>query len=189
MIFSVGIKVDFMEFIKTKIYGCFIIEKKYFKDERGYFTRAFCRDTFQEYGLNANFVQSNISQNEKKYTLRGLHSQIAPNSEDKLVMCSRGHILDVCVDVNPESPTYKLYVAAELSEKNGRCLYIPKGCAHGYLTLSDNSQVIYYSTCNYAPESEKCYKFDDPAFNIDWGINYDLMIISEKDKNHKLIGE
>lgn len=178
-----------MEFLKTEIEGCFIIERNFFKDERGYFSRSFCRKTFAEHGINADFVQSNISQNKEKYTLRGLHSQDAPYAEDKLVMCTRGKIIDVCVDVRTDSPTYRKYVAAELNEDNGRCLYIPKGCAHGYLTLEDDSQVLYYVTHEYVPESEHCYRFDDPAFNIDWGVEKEKLIVSAKDMSHKLLGE
>ena len=151
--------------------------------------RAFSHDTLTQYGINADFVQSNISYNEKKWTLRGLHSQVFPDSEDKLVVCARGRIIDVCVDVNPDSLTYKSYVSAELSEDNKKSLYIPKGCAHGYLTLEDDSQIIYYTTHNYVPESEKGYRFDDPQFGIDWGISdFSRLIISEKDRNHKLLG-
>lgn len=178
-----------MEIIKTKINGCCIIERTFYKDERGYFSRAMCSRTLNEYGLRSDFKQSNLSQNHKKYTLRGLHSQIAPNAEDKLVICTRGRILDVCVDVDENSPTYKQYVAVELTEENGRCLYVPAGCAHGYLTLEDDSQVLYFVTAEYAPESERCFRYNDPAFAIDWGVSDDEIIISEKDKNHKLIGE
>lgn len=176
-----------MKITESKIKGCFVIERDFFKDERGYFSRAFCKKTLSEYGINADFVQSNISQNEKKYTLRGLHSQQEPHSEDKLVMCTRGRVLDVCVDVRQNSPTYKQYVSVELTEDNGKCLYIPKGCAHGYLSLEDNSQIIYYVTCEYTPQSEKCYRFDDPSFGIEWGIDKRLMIVSEKDSNHSFI--
>lgn len=178
-----------MNIIGTKIKGCFTIERDFYKDERGYFSRAICKRTLEQYGINANFVQSNISQNEKKYTLRGLHSQQEPYGEDKLVMCTRGRILDVCVDVRKDSPTYLSYHAELLSEDNGKCLYVPTGCAHGYLSLEDNSQTLYYVTCEYTPESEKCYRYDDPAFNIDWGVEYSKLIVSEKDRNHSLIGE
>ena len=177
-----------MKITETDIKGCYIIERDFFKDERGYFSRAICRKTLESAGINGEFVQSNLSQNCDNYTLRGLHSQQAPFAEDKLVMCTRGAIKDVCVDVRPDSPTFKKYVSADLSEENGKCLYVPKGCAHGYLTLEDNSQVLYYVTCEYVPNSEKCYRFDDPAFGIDWGVQPDKLIISEKDRNHKLIG-
>ncbi len=176
-----------MEIKKTIIDGCYIIERNFFNDERGYFSRAMCSRTLRKYGMNANFVQSNLSQNHKKYTLRGLHSQTAPYAEDKLVMCTRGRLLDVCVDVVPTSPTYKKYVSAELSEKNGNCLYIPAGCAHGFLTLEDDTQVLYFMTSEYAPDGEMCYRYDDPAFAINWGISEDMLIISPKDKSYKFI--
>lgn len=177
-----------MKINKTGIEGCYIIERDFFTDERGYFSRTFCRKTLEKEGINADFVQSSLSQNHKKYTVRGLHSQQPPYAEDKLVMCTRGRIKDVCVDVRPDSPTYKKYAAAELSENSGICLYIPKGCAHGYITLEEDSQVLYFMTQEYMPEYEKCYRFDDPAFAIDWGVKREEMVISEKDKSHKLIG-
>ena len=178
-----------MKINETKIKGCFVIERDFYRDERGYFSRAFCKKTLEKYGINADFVQSNISNNEKKYTLRGLHSQEAPYGEDKLVMCTRGKIIDVCVDVRKDSETYLMYHAEELSEANGKCLYIPAGCAHGYLSLEDDTQTLYYVTCEYTPESERCYRFDDPAFNIDWTVEHTRMVISDKDRNHCLIGE
>ena len=178
-----------MKIKETFIKGCFVIERPFFRDERGYFSRAFCRKTFEEYGINADFVQSNISENLKKYTLRGLHSQLAPYAENKLVMCTRGRLIDVCVDVRPDSDTYKKYVAEELTEASGKALYVPEGCAHGYLSLENDTQALYFVTCAYEPGSEKCYRFDDPAFSIDWKIPTENMIISEKDKNHKFIEE
>ncbi len=177
-----------MNITKTKIEGCYIIERDFFSDERGYFSRAFCKKNLEENGMNAEFIQSNISANNSIYTLRGLHSQAAPYAEDKLVMCTRGKVMDVCVDVRPDSETYKQYVAAELSEENGKCLYIPKGCAHGYLTLEADSQVLYYVTHEYTPNSEQCYSYDDPAFAIDWGVDKQKLVISDKDRNHKWIG-
>ncbi len=176
-----------MKINETPIKGCFVIERDFFRDERGFFSRAFCRKTLEKHGINADFVQSNISGNNKKYTLRGLHSQQAPHGEDKLVMCVKGRLMDVCVDVRPDSPTYKRYYAEELSEENGKCLYVPKGCAHGYITLEDDTTALYYVTHEYVSESEKCYRFDDPAFDIDWGVSKDEMIISEKDRKHPLL--
>ena len=178
-----------MEIKNTIIKGCCIIERDFFKDERGYFSRAMCSRTLKDHDLKADFVQSNLSQNHQKYTLRGLHSQIYPHAEDKLVMCTRGKIMDVCVDVDEGSPTYRKYVAVELTEDNGRCLYVPSGCAHGYLTLEDDTQVLYYVTAEYAPDSERCYRYNDPAFSIDWGVSEEKLIISDKDRSHKLIGE
>ena len=178
-----------MEVIKTKIEGCYIIKRPFFRDDRGYFSRGFDKKILEENGMYSQFVQSNISQNEKRYTLRGLHSQKAPYEEDKLITCTRGKVWDVCVDVRPDSVTYKEYVALELTEENGMALYIPKGCAHGYVTLEDNSQVVYYATQEYKPNSEDCYRFDDPAFEIDWKCDVKFAIISEKDRGHKFIGD
>ena len=105
-------------------------------------------------------------------------------------MCVRGKVFDVCVDVRKNSTTYKKYVGVELNENGGKCLYIPKGCAHGYMSLEDNSQIIYYVTHDYVPNSEQCYRFDDLAFGVKWPVDdYSKLIISEKDRNHKLLGE
>ncbi len=176
-----------MKIKETGIKGCFIIERDVYADERGYFSRAFDKKSLEEAGMGADFVQSNLSQNKKKNTIRGLHSQVEPYAEDKLVMCTRGMIRDVCVDVRIDSPTYKQYVYADLSEENACCLYVPKGCAHGYATFTDDAQVLYYVTHEYVPNSEKCYRYDDPAFNVDWGIDLSEAVISEKDRKHKLI--
>lgn len=178
-----------MEVNKTKIEGCYTVKRPFFKDDRGYFSRGFDKKILEENGMCAQFVQSNICQNEKKNTLRGLHSQKTPYAEDKLITCTRGRVLDVCVDVRTDSATYKQYVAMELTEDNGMALYIPKGCAHGYVTLEDNSQVVYYATTEYVPDSEDCYRFDDPAFAIDWQCDVANAIISEKDRSHKFIGD
>jgi dTDP-4-dehydrorhamnose 3,5-epimerase len=179
-----------MEVKKTEIPGCFIVERPFFKDERGYFSRAFDKEILEKYGMCADIMQSNLSENLKKYTLRGLHSQKAEYAEDKLIMCTRGKVFDVCVDVRKDSPTYKKYVGAELSEENGRCLYIPKGCAHGYLSLEDDTQTLYFVTHNYVPDSEECYSFDDPAFGIKWPVDdYSKLVISDKDRHHPYIGD
>lgn len=174
-----------MKITETKIKGCFVIERDVFQDERGYFSRAFDKKTLEEAGMCADFVQSSISQNLRKHTLRGLHSLKAPYCEDKLVMCMRGRLRDVCVDVRPESPTYRQYVCMELSEENRRAFYIPKGCAHGFLTLEDDTQILYYMTHEFVPDSEMNYRFDDPAFHIDWGEDLSNITISEKDRNYQ----
>ena len=171
-----------MKIHKTKIEGCFFIERDAFRDERGYFSRAFDKKIMEEAGLCADFVQSSISQNLKKYTLRGLHSLKKPYEEEKLVLCSRGILRDVCVDVRPESPTYCQYVMTELSEENLCGLYIPKGCAHGFVTLSDDTQVLYYMTQEFVQGEERNFRYDSPAFGIDWGVDLSRIIISEKDK-------
>lgn len=175
-----------MKIEKTKIEGCFIVIRTPFVDERGYFARAFCKKELSEAGMNADFVQSNVSGNILKGTLRGLHAQKDGFEEEKLVSCPRGKLFDVCVDLRENSATYGEYVGAELSEENGQMLYIPKGCAHGYLTLEDNSQAFYFTTQYYAPGSEVGYRYDDPRFSIEWPIKENL-IISEKDISWKYI--
>jgi len=170
-----------MVFEKTEIEGVVLIGRTPSRDERGYFARMYCEKEFKEAGICEKFVQTNICFNPKKGTLRGLHYQL-DKQEDKLVSCVRGKIWDVCVDLRWDSPTYKKYVAYELSEENHRMLYVPKGCAHGYLTLEDNSQLIYMMSEFYIPGNDAGYRYDDPTFGIDWPIECALTI-SEKDKN------
>lgn len=171
-----------MNITKTNIEGAYIVERTPFEDERGYFVRAFCRKELGEAGMNADFVQSNISGNYKKGTVRGMHAQKGGYEEEKLVGCTRGRMFDVCLDLRQDSKTYLQYVGVELSEENGKMLYIPKGCAHGYQTLEDDTQAFYFVTQYYAPGSEVGYCYDDPKFAIDWPIKENL-VISEKDKN------
>src|SRR5512137_1288554 len=128
-----------MIFIGTKIKGVYITEPELLADERGFFTRSFCKEEFRNYGLDADIVQCNISHNKKKGTLRGMHYQIPPFEEAKIVSCTRGSIHDVVVDLRRDSPTFCQWVAAELSDKNFKMMYIPKGCAHGFQTLNDNT--------------------------------------------------
>lgn len=162
--------------------GVFLIKRQTFQDERGGFERLFCKRELEEQGIDADFVQSNLSTNHKKGTLRGLHSQRADFAEDKLVCCTRGTIFDVCVDVRKDSKTFGQYVGAILSDGNHSMLYIPKGFAHGYLTLEDETQVLYFVTQFYTPNSEIGYRYDDPVFHIDWPQTEDL-IISKKDQS------
>ncbi len=171
-----------MNFIKTEIDGVYIIERTPNFDERGYFARFFCEKEFKAAGIGTNFKQMNLCFNKLKGTLRGMHYQLDGYAEDKLVSCVRGRIYDVCVDIRPDSPTYCKYVACELSEDNGKMLYIPKGFAHGYVTLEDNCQLIYMMSEFYVPGSAAGYRYDDKAFSINWPITQDL-IISDKDKN------
>jgi dTDP-4-dehydrorhamnose 3,5-epimerase len=157
-----------MTFTPTKIPGAYIIGREPRTDERGSFARMFCKHELEAAGLCGDIAQVNISTNSKRGTLRGLHSQKAKYAEDKLVTCVSGAIYDVCVDVRPESPMYKQWIGTELTADNGHALYIPKGCAHGYLTLMDDTQTLYFVSQFYAPDSEVGYRYDDPAFAIDW---------------------
>jgi dTDP-4-dehydrorhamnose 3,5-epimerase len=172
---------DIMHFIKTKLEGAYVIQRDLFKDERGSFGRVFCKREFEENGLCNDFVQTSLSVNSKKYTLRGLHSLKEPNSEDKLIVCTSGSIFDVCVNVRENSPTYGQYVSEILTGENGKMLYIPKGFAHGFLTLEDNTNVLYCMTEFYNAGYEVGFRYDEPRFNICWPEATEL-IISEKDK-------
>ena len=169
-----------MIFNKTTIDGVYTIDPEPHNDNRGFFARAFCVKELAGAGIDMNAVQINTSHNYKKYTLRGLHSQIAPNEEIKIIRCVRGAIFDVAVDVRPSSPTFGKYVSAELTQENGRMLVVPKGFAHGYMTLCDEADVLYFVSEAYAPGSEKGYRFDDPFFDIKWPSKQGLTT-SEKD--------
>lgn len=164
---------------ETKIKGAYIIDIKQISDDRGFFGRSYCKKEFEQYGLNINVVQANLSSNKIKGTLRGLHMQLAPHAESKLIRCTRGAIFDVLVDLRPQSETFLQWMGVELTADNFRMFYIPEGCAHGYLTLEDNTDVMYQVTAFYAPESERGFQWNDPAFNIQWPL--EPVIISAKD--------
>ena len=171
-----------MKLIETELKGAFIIAPDLLEDERGFFARTFCRREFEEHGLNSALVQCNMSFNKKKGTLRGMHYQIAPQAEVKLVRCTRGAIHDVIIDLRPESPTFKQWLAAELSSENHRMLYVPEGFAHGYLALEDRTEVIYQVSAFYHPQSERGIRWNDPAFGIEWPLA--IAVISIKDLSH-----
>ena len=171
-----------MKIETTKISGAYIIKIDPFVDNRGAFSRMFCKRELEFAGLCANIAQVNLSTNHKKGTLRGLHIQEGDGAEDKIVTCLSGAIYDVCVDMRENSQTYLQWIGVTLSEKNGASLYVPKGCAHGYLTLTDDSKVLYFVTQFYAPGTEKGYLYDDPAFGIVWPLQ-EPFIISDKDRS------
>jgi len=170
-----------MIFRETKLAGAFIIELEKLEDERGFFARAWCQREFEAQGLVSRFVQCNVSYNKKKGTLRGMHYQVAPYEEVKLVRCTRGAIYDVIIDLRPDSPTYTQWLGVELTADNYRMLYVPEGCAHGYQTLTDNAEVFYQVSQFYAPQCERGVRWNDPAFNIQWPIDHPI-ILSEKDQ-------
>ncbi|CAD5935875.1 MAG: dTDP-4-dehydrorhamnose 3,5-epimerase [Planktothrix agardhii KL2] len=172
-----------MKFTETQLKGAYIIEPELIRDERGFFARSWCQKEFTERGLNPNLVQCNISFNLKKGTLRGMHYQAKPHEEAKLVRCTMGAIYDVIVDIRPESPTFKQWVAVELTAENRKMLYIPEGMAHGFQTLVDNTEVFYQMSEFYHPESATGVRWDDPIFRIIW-LETSSMIISEKDKSY-----
>ncbi len=169
-----------MNFEKTFIQGVYLVTGIPFEDFRGSFTRLYCEKEFYEAGIKQNFKQINLCNNINKGTLRGLHYQKGGKLEDKIVTCVNGKIFDVCVDIRQDSPTYGRYIAEELSDRNRKMLYIPKGCAHGYVTLEDYSQILYLMSEFYIPGLEAGYKYDDPMFGIQWPIK-DNLIISDKD--------
>lgn len=171
-----------MIFTPAKIEGAYLIEPEKKRDERGFFARSFCQKEFEEKGLNICWVQSNISFNEKKGTIRGMHYQTAPHEEIKLVRCTWGALYDVLIDLRPESPTFKQWETFELSEANHRILYIPKGVAHAFQTLVDKTEVFYEMSEAYHPESSKGIRWNDPFFNIKWPISNP--ILSSKDQNY-----
>jgi len=169
-----------MIFSETMIKGVFIIEPELQTDDRGFFARSFCKEEFQKHGLDIDIVQCNISYNKKKGTLRGMHYQVPPFEEAKIVSCTKGSIYDVVVDLRKESLTYCQWVSTELSEKNFKMMYIPKGCAHGFQTLEDEAIVYYQMTEFFHPECARGVRWDDPAIGIIWPVP--ARIISEKDQ-------
>ena len=175
-----------MIFNEAPIAGVFTIEPKLLEDDRGFFARMFCQNEFESHGLEGKFLQCNLSYNGFKGTVRGMHFQKSPNEEVKLVRCTRGAIFDVVVDFRKESPTYLQWFGAELSESNRRMLYVPRGFAHGYQTLSEGAEVFYQVSEFYTPGSEGGLNWQDPAFAIDWPIKQ-AKHISDKDANWPLL--
>jgi dTDP-4-dehydrorhamnose 3,5-epimerase len=153
-------------------------------DPRGFFSETFRADVFAAHGVEATFVQDNHAFSARKGVLRGLHFQIPPHAQGKLVRCIRGAILDVGVDIRIGSPSYGRHVAVELSAANWHQLWVPSGFAHGYVTLQDDCEVVYKTTCHYAPEYDRGIAWDDPALGIDWPLSADAVILSDRDKSH-----
>lgn len=157
-----------MIFRDTPLRGTFVIEPELRSDERGAFARTFCAEEFSAHGLDPGVAQVNISLNERSGTLRGLHYQADPHGEAKLVRCTRGVIFDVAVDLRPASPSYRRWFAAELTAEGHRALFIPVGCAHGFQSLCDDSEVLYLMSAPYVPGAGRGVRWDDPAFDIRW---------------------
>jgi dTDP-4-dehydrorhamnose 3,5-epimerase len=171
-----------MIFIDTSIPGAFVVEPEAVEDERGFFARTWCQREFEARGLNPRLVQCGISFNKKRGTLRGMHYQIKPCEEAKLVRCTWGAIYDVVIDLRPDSPTFKRWLAMELTAENRRMLYVPEGFAHGFQTLEDNTEVFYQMSEFYAPECARGVRWDDPAFDIPWPAGE--LIISSRDRSY-----
>lgn len=173
-----------MKFTETKLKGAFTIDFEKREDPRGFFARTFCQKEFQEHGLNPNCVQASVSCNYKKGTLRGMHFQAPPYLEAKLVRCAEGAIFDVIVDLRKNSKTFKQWFGIELSRENTKMLFIPEGFAHGFITLTDNAQILYQMSEFYAPGFDRGFRYDDPAFGIKWPVK--VAEISEKDNSWPL---
>lgn len=165
---------------KTPVDGACVLEFKAFEDARGFFVRAFCAREFAEAGFPANMVQANLAGSVARGTLRGLHYQEAPHQEAKLLRCIKGAVFDVVVDIRPESSSYGAWFGAELTAVNRRMMFVPTGCAHGYLTLQDDCEVYYLVSEFYQSGAEKGIRWNDPAFNIEWPLTEQLTI-SDKD--------
>jgi len=170
-----------MIFTETPIKDAWLVEVKRLEDERGFFARSFCRQEFQERGLDPRLAQSNVSFNAKRGTLRGLHYQAAPHEEAKLVRCTQGAIWDVVVDLRRESPSFKRWHGVELTAENRRALYVPGGCAHGFQTLSDDAEILYLMSEFYHPESARGLPWDDPAFGIRWPLADPILSARDRD--------
>ncbi len=170
-----------MIFAETKLRGAYIVDVQKHEDSRGFFARTWCQNEFAEYGLDASLVQSNVSFNDARGTLRGMHYQKAPHQETKLVRCTRGGVFDVAVDLRSDSSTFLQWVGVQLTPENHRMLYIPKGFAHGFQTFDDNTEVTYLVSDFYAPEAEGGLRWDDSRVGIDWPL--EITEISGKDRN------
>lgn len=169
-----------MIFKETRLGGAFVVEPERFEDERGFFARGWSRREFEGRGLDARLVETNISFNRRRGTLRGMHFQRAPRAQAKLVRCTMGAIYDVVIDLRPDSPTFRGWVGVELSAENRTMLFVPEGFAHGFQTLADDTEVFYQMSDYYAPETAGGVRWDDPAFGIEWP-DAPARVINERD--------
>lgn len=176
-----------MIFTETKLKGAFILDIEKREDSRGFFARAFCQKEMAAHGLKPVIAQANLAFNIKKGTVRGMHYQYPPAAESKLVRCTRGAILDIIVDLRPESPTYMQHIEVELSEENYRALYVPERFAHGYQALRDGTETSYQVGEFYTPDAEGGLRFDDPKLNLTWPLP--ISVVSDKDKAFKPLSE
>jgi dTDP-4-dehydrorhamnose 3,5-epimerase len=175
-------ELNFMMFVETKILDVFEIHPEFVHDERGFFGRSWCREEFASRGLSSHLAQCNISGSLRTGTLRGMHYQMAPFAETKLVRCTRGSIFDAAIDLRPDSPTYKKWTGAVLTAENHHMLCIPEGCAHGFLTLEDNCEVFYQMSAFYHLEAARGVRWNDPVFAIEWPG--EVKVISQRDASY-----
>lgn len=171
-----------VEFQRFDIDGLVLITPRKIADARGFFSETYRADLLAAAGVPTSFVQENHARSAAKGVLRGLHFQLPPHAQGKLVRVTRGKILDVCVDIRDRSPTFGRHIAVELSAENWRQLWVPVGFAHGYLTLEDDTEVMYKTTDYYAPQADRGIAWDDPSLGIDWGVSPDAVTLSEKDR-------
>jgi dTDP-4-dehydrorhamnose 3,5-epimerase len=176
-----------MRFTPTSVEDVHLVDVDRITDERGFFARAWCTREFEQQGLNGRIAQANIGFSERRGTLRGMHFQLPPHAEAKLVRCTRGVVYDVAVDLRPDSTTYLRWFGVQLSADNARMLYVPPGCAHGYLTLTDGTELFYQTSEFYEPAAARGVRYDDPAFGIDWPT--EVRVISEQDRNWPLVAQ
>ena len=176
-----------MIFTETKLGGAFVIDLEKREDNRGFFARAFSQDEFRDHGLDPVIAQANVGFNRYRGTVRGMHFQFPPKAETKLVRCTRGAIVDIIVDLRPESPTYLQHVEVELTADNGRSLYVPHRFGHGYQVLEDATETSYIVSEFYAPEHEGGLRHDDPALGITWPLPVGEM--SDKDRSWALVAD
>jgi dTDP-4-dehydrorhamnose 3,5-epimerase len=175
-----------LKFLPSSLAGAFVVELEPIEDERGFFARSFCQNEFRSHGLDPAIAQCNVSLNRRRGTLRGLHYQAPPHEEAKLVRCTRGAIWDVIVDLRDGSATRGRWFAVELSADNHRALYVPRGFAHGFQTLADDSEVLYQMSEFYRPGSERGIRWDDPAIGIQWPIADP--VVSARDRAYPVLG-
>lgn len=169
-----------MIFTATKLPGVFLIEPEPRRDDRGHFARVWCAREFAERGLETRTAQANSAFSPRRGALRGLHYQLPPHAEVKLIRCTRGAVYDVIVDLRPDSPTHGQWISAQLTAENGCMLYAPEGCAHGYQTIVDNSELWYQASEFYAPADARGVRFDDPAFKISWPLPITAMSAADR---------
>jgi dTDP-4-dehydrorhamnose 3,5-epimerase len=176
-----------MNFLETKLKGSYIIELSPYNDERGWFARYFCKEEFKQIGHDREWVQMNQSFTNKAGTIRGMHFQLKPHSEIKLVRCIEGMVYDVIIDLREGSPTFLQWTGIELSANNKRMIYIPQGFAHGFQCLSDNCSLLYHHSAYYAPGSEGGIRYNDPILNIKWPL--EVSMVSDRDAGHELLNQ
>lgn len=178
-----------MQIEQTPLQGVLILTPRRFGDARGWFSEVWNSDTLKKNGIDIAFVQDNHSSSRDVGTVRGLHFQSPPHAQAKLVRCGRGHVFDVAVDIRKGSPTYGKWFGVDLTADNGRQLLIPAGFLHGFVTRAPDSELLYKCSDVYAPECDGAVRFDDPDLAIDWGIDPATAILSDKDRNAKLMGD